>query len=95
MRTWQRKKKQKNGSVTVATANSSKTETPIMPTDNTSKQVSDSKDLDKPEDDEYASKPRLDGLHEHIDGTPIVTLVQGMTQSSLILGEQQRWNGDG
>lgn len=72
-----KKKKQKNGSVTVATANSSKTETPIMPTDNTSKQVSDSKDLDKPEDDEYASKPRLDGLHDHIDGTPIVTLVQG------------------
>ena len=53
-----------------------------MPTDNTSKQVSDSKDLDKPEDDEYASKPLLDGLHEHIDRTPIVTLVQGMTQSS-------------
>ena len=52
-----KKKKKKNGSVTVATANSSKTETPIMPTDNTSKQVSDSKDLDKPEDDEYASKP--------------------------------------
>ncbi|KAF6066510.1 Nitrogen Permease regulator of amino acid transport activity 3 family protein [Candida albicans] len=54
-----------------------KDRTPIMPTDNTSKQVSDSKDSDKPEDDEYASKPRLDGLHEHIDGTPIVTLVQG------------------
>ena len=69
MRTWQRKRKAEEWSVTVATANSSKTETPIMPTDNTSKQVSDSKDLDKPEDDEYASKPRLDGLHEHIDGT--------------------------
>ena len=78
-----KKKKQKNGSVSsknVVTANSLKTETPIMPTDNTSKQVTNSKDLVKPNDDEFASKPHypvLDGLHEHIDGTPIVTLVQG------------------
>ncbi|CAX40366.1 protein required for sporulation, putative [Candida dubliniensis CD36] len=78
-----KKKKQKNGSVSsknVVTANSLKTETPIMPTDNTSKQVTNSKDSVKPNDDEFASKPHypvLDGLHEHIDGTPIVTLVQG------------------
>lgn len=80
------------------TANSLKTETPIMPTDNTSKQVTNSKDLVKPNDDEFASKPHypvLDGLHEHIDGTPIVTLVQGMTPSSLIQGEQQRWSVGG
>ena len=65
-----------------------------MPTDNTSKQVSDSKDLDKPEDDEYASKPRLDGLHEHIEDSYSNT---SSGDDTIILdpGEQQRWNGDG